>query len=247
MDRLAAVSHLVYYDQRGRGRSSLGVEPEDVGIESEVDDLDQIRRHLGRSTIALLGHSWGSVLAMEYATRHPEHVSHLILVNIAPASHRGLISFREWRATREGDNLKLLRAIAETPAFEAGDIAAETEYYRVHFGKSLYPPGDLDTLVGSLRTHFTPADVLKARAIEGRLHEQTWRRPEYDLIPRLRELKMPVLVIHGDSELIPLECARNVAEAVPGAKLVVLNGCGHFAYLERPAEVLEAVAALLAG
>jgi pimeloyl-ACP methyl ester carboxylesterase len=65
--------------------------------------------------------------------------------------------------------------------------------------------------------------------------------PEYDLLTKLRRLKTPTLVIHGDHDLVPLECAMNVAEAVSGARLVVLE-CGHFAYLERPAEVLNAIA-----
>jgi proline iminopeptidase len=86
LDRLAETFQLVYYDQRGRGRSAEGVAPDDVGIESEVADLDGVRRHFGFYTIAVLGHSWGGLLAMEYASRHPGRVSHLILMNSAPAS-----------------------------------------------------------------------------------------------------------------------------------------------------------------
>jgi len=74
LDCLASRFRLIYYDQRGRGRSSEGVTPEDVGIASEVDDLERVRRHFGLDSMALLGHSWGSLLALEYATRHPERV-----------------------------------------------------------------------------------------------------------------------------------------------------------------------------
>src|SRR5690349_11290357 len=66
MDRLAGTFRLIYYDQRGRGRSSGDVVPEDVTIESEVDDLDRLRVKLGLDTMALLGHSWGCIVAMEY-------------------------------------------------------------------------------------------------------------------------------------------------------------------------------------
>jgi pimeloyl-ACP methyl ester carboxylesterase len=88
---------------------------------------------------------------------------------------------------------------------------------------------------------FMPQDTLKARAIEDRLYAQTWLSLEYDLLVRLRKLKVPTLVIHGDYDLVPLECVRNIAEAVFGSRLVVLSDCGHFAYLERPTEVRNAI------
>ena len=60
-------------------------------------------------------------------------------------------------------------------------------------------------------------------------------------LDRLRALKTPTLVIHGDHDLVPLECANNVAEAISRSRMVVLGECGHFAYLERPAEVVDAI------
>ena len=63
---------VLHYDQRGRGRSADGVRPDEVTVESEMDDLDDVRSHFGYEKVAILGHSWGTVLAMEYASRHPE-------------------------------------------------------------------------------------------------------------------------------------------------------------------------------
>jgi len=48
---------LIYYDQRGRGKSSGEVAPDDVTIESEIEDLDRVRRHFGLDAVALLAHS----------------------------------------------------------------------------------------------------------------------------------------------------------------------------------------------
>ena len=79
LDGLAEQNRLVFYDQRGRGRSWSGEGPDSVTIDSEVEDLDRVRAWTGSTTVALLGHSWGGLLAMEYAIRHPERVSHLIL------------------------------------------------------------------------------------------------------------------------------------------------------------------------
>src|SRR5688572_22609042 len=97
MDRLSDSFRLIYYDQRGRGKSAGNVKPEDVTIESEIEDMESLRDYFQLASVALLGHSWGALLAMEYALRHPERVSHLILMNTAPASHDDFKLFRQER------------------------------------------------------------------------------------------------------------------------------------------------------
>lgn len=241
LDRLASAFRLIYYDQRGRGKSSSGVDPGTVSIDSEIDDLDRLRRHFRVPASAILGHSWGCVLAMEYATHRPDRVSHLILLNTGPASHADLLHHRRQRAAAEATRLARMRDIAQTPAYAEGDIETEAEYYRLHFGTSLRSADQLESLVGRLRCHFTPHDILAARAIEESLYAQTWSSPHYDLLARLRTLNVPTLLIHGQHDLIPLECARNVAQAIRGARLLVLADCGHFSYMERPGEVLDAI------
>ena len=246
LDRLDDLGRLVYYDQRGRGRSADGVRPEDVTIGSEVEDVETIRRRTGAGRIAVLGHSWGGLLALEYATRHPDRVSHLILLNIAPASHEDLLLLRrKLAARREPADLDRMNVLAASDAYRHGDVGTEDEYHRLHFKPGLYRPEHVDEVVGRLRRHFTPDTILLARAIEQRLHEQTWLREDYDLLPRLRELDVPALVLHGEHDLIPPAAAEHVAGAIPGARLRVLPRCGHFSYLEAPDEGGAAVAELL--
>jgi pimeloyl-ACP methyl ester carboxylesterase len=95
LDRLSDAFRLIYYDQRGRGQSADHVQPEEVTLASEVADLDEVRRHFLLESSAVLGHSWGAVLALEYALRHATRVSHLILMNPAPASASDLAVFRK--------------------------------------------------------------------------------------------------------------------------------------------------------
>jgi pimeloyl-ACP methyl ester carboxylesterase len=173
-------------------------------------------------------------------------VSHLILMNTAPASHADWVLLREQlRRRRSQHELQAMAAVVASPAYAGGEPSAEADYYRIHFRIAL-PPELLDLVVGRLRTHFTAASVLRARAIEDRLDEQTSLRIDYDLHPRLRELAVPTLVVHGDQDLVPVEIARHIADAIPGAALHVLAGCGHFAYLERPDDVHELVVRLIA-
>jgi pimeloyl-ACP methyl ester carboxylesterase len=62
---------------------------------------------------------------------------------------------------------------------------------------------------------------------------------------RLRELRIPTLVLHGDHDLVPVEVARHIADAIPDARVVVLPDCGHFSFLEQPEAVHAAIAELL--
>jgi proline iminopeptidase len=71
LDRLSDSYRLIYYDQRGRGRSAEGVRPEDVTLASDIADMEKMREHFNLNSMVLLGHSWGTVLALEYAVRYP--------------------------------------------------------------------------------------------------------------------------------------------------------------------------------
>src|SRR5258705_1032947 len=97
LDRLGDSRRLIYYPQRRRRASPGDVHPPDVTLASEIADLDALRAHLGLASMVLLGHSWGGVLAMEYATRHPERISHLILMNSGPASYADFEFLRDER------------------------------------------------------------------------------------------------------------------------------------------------------
>ena len=179
---------------------------------------------------------------MEYAIRHTERVSHLLLIDTGPASAGDWSRLRESFADhRPAEDRAEKERIAATDAFPRGHVEAEAAYYRAHFRMSLRRPDLLQALVARLRSNFTEESVLLARAIEARLYEETSDSPEWDLFPSLRELDVPTLLLHGDHDFIPVELAARIADAVPGARLTVLPGCGHFTYLEAPELVFEEI------
>ena len=245
LDRLAESLRLIYYDQRARGRSAG--DAGEITIASEVEDVDSVRRHFGLESAAVLGHSWGGLLAMEYATRHPDRVSHLILANTAPASGDDVRAFRQHLLeVRPAEDVARMQALASSPSFRSGDIETEAEYYRIHYRTALRRPEHIEWIVGRLRTHFTEDSVLTARAIEEKLYDDTWNTDGYDLVPKLAELEIPTLVVHGEDDFVPVEFAARIAEAMPRGRLVVIPDCGHFAYLEAPDAFYDCVAALFA-
>jgi proline iminopeptidase len=251
LDRLADSFRLIYYDQRGRGKSGGDIQPAGVSLASEVADIEAVRQHFHMDAVAVLGHSWGGLLAVEYAARHPDRVSHLILMNTAPASYRDWALFNEEVQARRGPGERdEMEALASGAGYEAGDPDARAAYNRIHFRPAFARSDQLERLVARLRASFAAmpaADIPRARQIVQRLFAETAGASGYDLLPRLTRLRIPTLVIHGDHDFIPVECAAHVARAIPGARLVVLEGCGHFAFMECPESVRGEIGAFLAG
>jgi proline iminopeptidase len=244
LDRFRDAFRLIYYDQRGRGRSADHVRPEDVTLASDVADLDKVRQHFRLESPVLLGHSWGAVLALEYARRHPTRASHLILMNPAPASASDVAVLRKAYLEKLGADMDRQTAIVASAAYQAGDPEAVAARYRIHFKPALARPEDYEKLMARMKAGFISQGregVVKARAVEDQLMRDTWQVPGYDLLPKLRGLSIPTLVITGDHDFIPVEVAAHIARALPNATLVTIKGCGHFTYLECAAEVRSAV------
>ena len=241
MDRLSRSFHLIYYDQRGRGKSGGNVQPDQVSLQSEIQDLEDLREYFHLDSVAVLGHSWGGLLAMEYATRHPQRVSHLILLNTAPASHADWVLFQQELHRTAADDLDKKETLAATAKYLAGDLETDAKYYRIHFRATVRKPELLERVVRSLRLSVTPEGIRKARAIMQRLYNETWLLSEYNLMPKLSHLMIPTLVVSGDYDFIPVVCAVHIARAIPEARLVVLKDCGHFSYLECPDQVRKEI------
>jgi len=234
-DRLATTLRLIYYDQRGRGRSAEGVRPEDVTLTSDVEDIDLVRRQFHLDSTAVIGHSWGAVLALEYALRHPTRLSRLILMNPAPASAADRVILRAAYLQKLGADMDRQREILQSSAYQQGDPAAVAARYRIHFEAALVRKQDYETLMARMAAAFVrqgKEGILKARAVEDRLMADSWDKVGYDLLPKLAALTVPTLVIAGDQDFIPLDIAKHIASAIPHARLVVIPDCGHFAYLE---------------
>jgi proline iminopeptidase len=200
--------------------------------------------------VVLLGHSWGTVLALEYALRYPDRVSHMILMNPAPASEVDYKQLRNDWLDKRGADMERRKAIADTAAYKEADPEAVTAYYRIHFKPALARSEDYEKLITRMHASFVQqgnVGIIKARAVESRLMTETWALSGYNLLPKLKAVSIPTLVIYGDHEFIPAATAEHITQAIPNARMVTLKGCGHFTYLECPVAVREQVDAFLAG
>jgi proline iminopeptidase len=167
----------------------------------------------------------------------------MILMNPAPASASDVAVLRKAYAQKLGADMDRQRQIVASAAYKEGDPEAVAARYRLHFKPALKRAEDYQRLMATMKAGFASQGkegILKARAVEDLLMHDTWQVDSYDLLPKLRNLSIPTLVIYGDHDFIPGEIAVHIARAIPNARLVTLRNCGHFAYLECAGDVRNA-------
>jgi len=243
MDRLAGRWRVIYYDQRGRGGSRGEVRREDANVARYVEDLEALRVQLGLESPVILGHSWGGLLAMHYALRYPRHLSRLVLLNTAPASSADMMLVREERLRRWVPHQERLSAIMRSREYEEGDPDAVAAFYRIDFGTTFGDP----EIAARLNLRWCREEILRGREIEQWLMEGLYDVQDFTLVPQLGGILAPTLVVHGENDFVPLAAVRRIVDAVPGARLAVLAGSGHFSYLDAPEGLTAALEDFLGG
>lgn len=227
-DLLARGRTLVYYDQRGGGRSPV---PRDVpvGWREHVADLEALRVAWGMERLALAGYSWGGLLALLYAIAHPDRVERLALVSPAPAWRAARAEF-ERRFAERSQAPPIVAARRELQA--SGLREADSEAYRRRA---------FELSVAGYFHDWRRATDLTPFRITGRTQEAVWESlGEYDLRPDLARLRVPARVVHGEDDPIPMETAETLATAL-GAALHRVPRCGHVPYLEQPEAFVAAL------
>jgi proline iminopeptidase len=225
LDPLGDVMRLVYYDHRGNGRSGRP-RSESITFEQLCADADALREHLGFEEIAVLGYSFGGFVALEYALRYPERISHLILLDTAPTfDYEEEI---EANARRKGATQEQLEAL---------DASTEDEGESWRLWKVIEPlyfctfDADLaERVMGKTVISVEAADAGDA-IIEG-----------WDLTPRLGEISAPTLILVGRDDFVcPPSQAKIMHEGIPNSELAVFENSGHFTHVEEPEAFFDEV------
>jgi proline iminopeptidase len=240
LDVLDTRNTLIYYDQRGTGRSSTDIGPETITLEAFVEDIEALREALGHERIHLLTHSFGSRIGISYAHRYPERVQSLVLLNpVEPGTRFGAeTASRRAERRSEADSVELSR-LTTSEAFAARDPATLGRVFEVAFRAAMRDPDRVTEL---------DLDLMEATAKQGQDVAELLGRElgTVDGWARLAEVEVPTLVIHGRYDLPPLEMSNAMAEALPDGRLHILES-GHFPYIEDRDELLAVVSAFLAG
>jgi pimeloyl-ACP methyl ester carboxylesterase/DNA-binding winged helix-turn-helix (wHTH) protein len=206
---------LVRYDERGNGMSQRDVP--DVSFDTWVRDLETVVDAAGLDRFPLLGISRGGPIAIAYAVKHPERVTHLVLYGAFAAGRNHVGTPQELEARRALVSLVRLGWGLNNPAF--------CKVFTCRFIPEATPEHEqwLDELQ---RVSTSPENA--ARLME--------RDDDIDVRPLLSQVKTPTLVIHCDRDrAVPAENGRLLAAEIPGARYVSLPSANHLMLEEEPA------------
>lgn len=229
---------VVLYDHRCNGRST-GPSVTSMTWDNLTADADALREELGFERWAVLGHSFGGHVALEYALRYPERLSHLVLLDTAGDARWSQENAAEILAGRGFSP----RTVAVARRFYSGRIAPKDF---VGAAIRLMPAYDHrfsllrlahEMLEGGWRMKARPeALIFGGRMARG-----------WSVMDRLDEISAPTLVIAGrDDFLFPPESQALLAAGIPNAQLRIIERAGHNPQAERPVETLATVADFLA-
>jgi proline iminopeptidase len=230
---------LVFYDHRCNGRSAEAP-VSTMTWDNLTADADALRERLGFDRWAVLGHSFGGSVALEYALRYPDRLSHLVLLDTGGDSRWPRENAPRILAGRGYSP----RTVQLARRFFSGQIAPN-EMFRglMRFGSAYYHRPSIALLAremvrGGWRTKIRPEALIFA----GRELLKGW-----SVMDRLGEITAPTLVLAGrDDFLFPPEHQVALAAGIPGARLQIVERAGHNAHAERPAVVAEAITRFVA-
>ncbi len=224
---------LVFYDHRGNGRTT-GADVTSMTWENLTADAEALREALGFDKWAVLGQSFGGMVALEYALRYPQSLSHLILLDTC------------------GD-IWWVQENAPKMLAKRGYDAATVQLARRFYNGQIKPDEMVPAMrkFGSAYYHHLGPYKLAQEMILG-LRMKT--RPEalifgyrqllkdWSVMDRLGEIKVPTLVMAGrDDFQFPPEHQEELAAGIPNARLEIIERAGHNAHSERPAEVIAPI------
>lgn len=232
--QLADQFTLIFYDHRCNGRSQ-GAPVSSMTFENLTADADALRRRLGYEQWAVLGHSFGGHVALEYALRYPGSLSHLTLLDSGGDSRWSRHNAAELLASRgfSPKKVELVRRLF------AGELRPrQMPLIMMRIGSAYYSRPSLalvarDLIRGEWRSKMRPEALIFA----GRHLLKDWT-----VMDRLGEITVPTLVMAGrDDFIFPPEHQRELAARIPGSRLILIERAGHNPQAEQTAEVIQAI------
>jgi len=201
--------------QRGTGSSADAISCVDrMNLAGAIADLEALRTHLRVKKLTIAGHSWGAMLAMAYAQEHPNRVAGLLLLDTGPVDQSGFtIEIANVRARLTPED----RAALRQAKGEAQIDAIEQKAYFAEIAN-----------VGRLRESIPAGEPIWYESVRQDLGPSL---AKFDVMQGIRSLKAPVTLVFG--RLDPgFFLARQIQEVQPNSKLIVVEGAGHYPWLE---------------
>lgn len=232
---LGNTHQVIFYDQTNSGLSPLDIDTSHNRLAAFIDDIDRVREAYNLEKVALLAHSWGGILAMKYALKYPERVSHLVLMNSVSSS----TEVNEKANTRlansvSADDIQARTAILTSEAFQRRVPKAVEDLMLLGFAYQFAESRKIDELKLQL-----PDDFGEKSAHLGGLYQDL---TNYNFTASLSEIEQPTLLLFGLKDVLAPFVINEMRDAFKDASVTGIKDAGHFPFIEKREETIEAIA-----
>lgn len=249
--KLAEKFTVIYFDARGRGRSTKPVNAS-YSVDKDIEDLENLRRQLGYTMLSVLGHSYGGIVAESYALAYPEKVKRLVLCNT-------FHSVEGWQDNIDNCNRHIQQSypdVWEKLMNLRKRMTSSTKEWRDTYDPCI---GNLYWFNVSKKKKYQ-AKYQKLRNAEDDFSESVYYAiigsdPDFqvngsmkglDLREKLKSLRVPTLVLGGRADRIATaKQAMEIHEAIPQSKMYIFETSGHLPFVEQNKKFTETVSQFL--
>ena len=239
---LAEKFRLLFYDQRGGGRSTLPEDTSRLHMADHITDLEALRQHFGFEKLNIVAHSFGPALAASYAMTHPGRVERMVFLGPIPPMRENF-----WERFGDAVNRRLTPreqkelGVQYNAMIEGPDTK---EACRKFWEIALKPRLAAGRKVSIIKGDCCAASPEAIRYGMGITNAVTVASMgDWDYRPELPLVRVPTLILHGEEEAIPMDMVEEWVKAMPNARLIKVPRAAHFPYVERPDVVWPAVEA----
>ena len=241
LESLATDRQVIFYDQLGCGLADSPPDEKIYTIQRSVDEVDAVRKALGLEKIVLFGHSWGSMLAIEYLCQgRGKGVEKLVLggaLASVPQANAGQMRLIAAMPNGDGAKLHALEKAHKEASPEYQKLV--DEFYKLHVMRVDPTPdaqASFDALSKSIAyrvmngpNEFTIVGVIK----------------DWDRRKDLGKITLPTLITTGEFDEVTLDCHETIRDGIKGSRLEVMKGCSHATMDEKPADYNALVRAFI--
>lgn len=227
---------VIFYDQLGAGQSDRPTDTSLWTVDRFVRELHDVRESLELDRVHILGHSWGSMLAVDYMLTKPKGVMGLILASPALSARRWAEDADRLLAQLPEDQRRLIKehdtsGTTDDPKFEE----ALNEYYRRYFSRSDPWPPELHRAFEDLNTEvyelmWGPSELAATGTLK-----------DYEREAALPSLNLPVLFTAGRYDEATPESVEHYRSLVPGSEIAILEDSAHMTMLDEPEAFVDVV------
>ena len=236
---LSAQNQTIIYDQRGTGKSVMQIDASSITMELMIDDIENLRKELKIERWIILGHSFGGMLASYYATIHPSRIISMIL------SSSGGIDLDLLSYVAKNINARLTPQQQDSASYWSqkinnGDTSYFARWQRAKVLANAYVYNKKYAL--PIAERLTQSDLRVNNLIW-----QNMQKIKFNCAPKLSTFTKPVLIIQGKQDIIEEWTSQKANKILKNSKLVILDHCVHYGWLDNRDMYLSEVEKFISG